>query len=389
MKRSIHWGLFFHELELAYEKAEEDADIARLLEKLEAQALTEARTHGGMILQGLTASMFDGLDDEDKESFVAALGRRIGLGGFETDISNARIVVRLTAQSPAVQACTFLDIIDRIENLDGSLNVLIPKWQLQIQAPLGGKKGLMQWEMLLMQLYPWLSIQEVSTTETATLEPVSMPQETAKQKEQKKPQAEKKTEQQKAQDEKVAAFFAEMLPKESFRRCFSLAKTELGSAISKGIFTPKIDGKLLTLADWTALAEQKKQNFVMLIGKYGITKSALICVDFMELVPNCLALALLHMVWSGEGNLQAIDAGDDGDVHDLVQALELVNSCVEGWSCTILSPKMVQIGTAPKSSLSEKKTEETKKAEMAEPERKVPEKNGFWQKLLGKLKADR
>ena len=189
MKRSIHWGLVFNELELAYEKAEEDANIARLLEKLEAQALTEARTHGGLIMQGFTASMFDGLVDEDKESMIAALGRRIGLGGFETEISNARIVVRLTAQSPAVQACTFLDIIDRIENLDGSLNVLIPKWQLEIQAPLGGKKGLVQWEMLLMQLYPWLSIQEVSTTETATSEPVSMPQETAKPEEPKKPQA--------------------------------------------------------------------------------------------------------------------------------------------------------------------------------------------------------
>ena len=384
MKRSIHWGLFFNELELAYEKAEEDADIARLLEKLEAQALAEARTHGGLIMQGFTASMFDGLNDEDKESIVAALGRRIGLGGFNTEISNARIVVRLTAQSPAVQACTFLDIIDRIENLDGSLNVLIPKWQLEIQAPLGGKKGLVQWEMLLMQLYPWLSIQEVSTTETATSEPVSMPQETATPKEQEKPRVEEKKEPVKAQNEHIAAFFAEMLPKQSFSRCYARAKTELGSAISKGIFTPKIDGKLLTLADWTALAEQKKQDFVLLMGKYGITKSALICVDFMELVPNCLALALLYMVWSGEGNLQAIDAGDDGDVHDLVQALELVNSCVEGWSCTILNPEMVEIGAAAKAGPSEKKTEETKKAEMAEPEKMATEKKGFWQKLFGK-----
>ena len=36
--------------------------------------------------------------------------------------------------------------------------------------PLGGKKGLFQWELLIMQLYPWLSVRETSTNELAVEE---------------------------------------------------------------------------------------------------------------------------------------------------------------------------------------------------------------------------
>ena len=60
-----------------------------------------------------------------------------------------------------------IPILNTLEKLDGAINVLIPKWTLELYVPLGGRKGLSQWELLIMQLYPWLSIRELSINETA------------------------------------------------------------------------------------------------------------------------------------------------------------------------------------------------------------------------------
>ena len=39
--------------------------------------------------------------------------------------------------------------------------------EAELQEPLGGRKGIFQWVMLIMRLYPWLSVKEVSTNEVA------------------------------------------------------------------------------------------------------------------------------------------------------------------------------------------------------------------------------
>ena len=82
-------------------------------------------------------------------------------------MQNAAIIIRLSPLITKVQACTVFNILNRIEKLDGAITVLIPKWTLNLQVPLGGKKGLLQWEMLIMLLYPWLSVMEGSTDELA------------------------------------------------------------------------------------------------------------------------------------------------------------------------------------------------------------------------------
>ena len=51
------------------------------------------------------------------------------------------------------QIDTIFNILNRLEKMDGVLNMLIPKWTLELQVPLGGKQGLFQWEMLIMQCF--------------------------------------------------------------------------------------------------------------------------------------------------------------------------------------------------------------------------------------------
>lgn len=60
-------------------------------------------------------------------------------------------------------------VLKRLEKLDGAFNVRFPQAKLELRIPLGAKKGMMKCEMLIMQLYPWLSIKETSTnTVTST-----------------------------------------------------------------------------------------------------------------------------------------------------------------------------------------------------------------------------
>ncbi len=170
MNRKISWNSYvLDEIELVYEKAEENEQIGRMMEQLEAQALAEAKSNCGLIKADhpLTPAQFDGLSKNDKETVIKILAGA-GLAAISQDIPTATLRIRLSSKIPQVQACTFFDILNRLEKLDGALNMLVPKWTLELQVPLGGKKGLFQWEMLIMQLYPWItSVKEVSTNEVA------------------------------------------------------------------------------------------------------------------------------------------------------------------------------------------------------------------------------
>ena len=171
MKRRIAWGTCaLDEIELVYEKAEENTAIADQLEQLELQALNEAKANIGMFPSDdhkiLLSEQFDALSDNDKEILIMLTGNK-GLSGLQTDMETATIKIRLSSLIPMVQACTIFSILNTLEKLDGAINVLIPKWTLELYVPLGGRKGLSQWELLIMQLYPWLSIRELSTNETA------------------------------------------------------------------------------------------------------------------------------------------------------------------------------------------------------------------------------
>lgn len=171
MNRKIFWrSMELDEIELVYEKAEKDSDIAALMEQLEAQALTEAKNNVGILKTDkgtyLTPDQFDGLSEIDKETVIKVLSNN-GLSYLSTEIQTATIIVKLSPVITKVQACTIFNLLNRIEKLDGAINTLKPKWTLELQVPLGGKKGLFQWEMLIMQLYPWISVRETATNEIA------------------------------------------------------------------------------------------------------------------------------------------------------------------------------------------------------------------------------
>lgn len=170
MDRRIQWNSgCFDEIDLVYDKAAETSASAGILSDLEAGALTEAKAHCDMLrIQGspVTPEQFDALPEQVKESLMAALGS-VGLAAFSAPLSEAKITVRLSARIQETRCCTAFSILNRLEKLDGAYNARFPQATLEIQAPLGGKRGLAAIEMLIAMLYPWLKVSEVSTGEVA------------------------------------------------------------------------------------------------------------------------------------------------------------------------------------------------------------------------------
>lgn len=66
------------------------------------------------------------------------------------DINSGILYLRFTPKIQKVLGCTIFNVLNRIEKLDGSINILHPKWTLELQVPLGEKKGLFQWECTIM-----------------------------------------------------------------------------------------------------------------------------------------------------------------------------------------------------------------------------------------------
>lgn len=175
MNRRIDWRSHqLDEIDLVYEKAESDERIGKRLEQLEECALAEVKNNCGPF--GLLAKVggavpfsddFDAMPAVDKETAIKALSD-FGLQALDMDMEAATIYVRFSGQIQRVLACTVFGVLNRLENLDGAINMLIPKWTLELQVPLGAKKGLIQWYVLIMLLYPWVSIKETSTNEIAS-----------------------------------------------------------------------------------------------------------------------------------------------------------------------------------------------------------------------------
>lgn len=164
MDRRISWRTgCFDEIELVYEKAERNENIAALLSEMETMALSEAETGCGMLRvngEPLTHEMFLAMRDSDKEMVIYHLAN-IGLQEFVPSMRKPEITVTFSAHIQQVLGCAMFSLLNRLEKLDGAYNeTLFPKAVLKLQVPLGGRKGLMKCEMLIMQLYPWLSVSE-------------------------------------------------------------------------------------------------------------------------------------------------------------------------------------------------------------------------------------
>ena len=169
MNKKIAWRSgILDEISLVYDKAEENEAIGKKLESLEEQALLEAETVTALFTEfGRPGKNFANLSPSEKEMIIASFGGQ-GLSELKIDIAFATISVTFASIIPLVQACTIFNLLNRLEKLDGGFNVLVSeKTTLLLRLPLGGKEGMFQWEFLIMQLYPWLSIKEESTNEIA------------------------------------------------------------------------------------------------------------------------------------------------------------------------------------------------------------------------------
>ena len=167
MDRKISWITGCHdEIELVYEKAEQNESIGALLSELEQMALKEAEESCGFLAMNnkpITREVVMGMSTRDKEALMYHLSG-VGLMEFNPSMKEPVITVKFSSHIQAVIGCTMFSLLNRIEKIDGSYNaVLFPKATLELQLPLGGKKGMLKWEMLIMQLYPWLSVREVSS----------------------------------------------------------------------------------------------------------------------------------------------------------------------------------------------------------------------------------
>ena len=179
MERKIRWISACHdEIELVYEKAEQDDNIGNLLCELEEMALSEAENSCGLLLKDskpITKEMVSAMSERDKERLMYHLSR-VGLLEFNPSMNEPVITVKFSPQFKNVLGCTMFSLLNRIEKIDGAYNVVrFPKATLELQMPLGGRKGMFKWEMLVMQMYPWLSVRETSYNAVAADLPVNNP----------------------------------------------------------------------------------------------------------------------------------------------------------------------------------------------------------------------
>lgn len=144
MERKIQWNSgCFDEIDLVYGKAAEKEVTEKILSELEVGALAEARAYSDIIVvdgRPLTPQQFDALPDSMKEQVMYNLSG-MGLSAFSAPLTAPKISVRLSPHIQFVRCCTAFSILNRLEKLDGAFNMLHPQATLEIQAPLGGKKG--------------------------------------------------------------------------------------------------------------------------------------------------------------------------------------------------------------------------------------------------------
>lgn len=165
---------YLSEMELIYDKADANEGVASLLSEVESLALREAEDRCGMIMQNgkfLTRERFLAMPDPEKEAVIQELGAR-GFLEYTPSLEEGKIKVTFAPYIPMFLGCTTLALINLLEKLDGSFNLLHPRATLELEVPLGGKKGLMKSELLILQLFPWLTIHETASENVAVFYPV-------------------------------------------------------------------------------------------------------------------------------------------------------------------------------------------------------------------------
>ena len=170
MERKIAWVTGCYEaMELVYQKAEADEEIAALLQKLEERALRElgeqcvigrVKKNG----QALTKEWYEGASDADREGLLRAFGGNV-LRNFHVDLFPPKCTATFSPLFPQLIGCVMFDVINRLEKLDGAIQIVSgdDAVELELQEPEGEKEAMEEILVLLQKLYPWLNIRETST----------------------------------------------------------------------------------------------------------------------------------------------------------------------------------------------------------------------------------
>ena len=170
MNRQIKWESgCYDEIELIYEKAENDKEIAEFLEELEERSINEAHRYCQYLnFEGkpLTTEQYDALSQRQKEQVICRLGEG-GIADIDISMEEPLITVTFSATIQLVMGCTMFSLLNRLEKLDGSYNTRFPKAILQLMVPLSGRKGLFSYVMMILKMYPWLKVSEASTNTVA------------------------------------------------------------------------------------------------------------------------------------------------------------------------------------------------------------------------------
>lgn len=123
-----------------------------------------------------------------------------------------------------------------------------------------------------------------------------------------------------------------MMARPAFRTAFSCACAEVNNAlIHNQISLKNTSGGILTLPQWQIMSESQQLEYILLLGNRGITPSVLLCIDFVEVIPYCLAIALLYLAYTGQQTNQFLDTGDKADNSLLRIAVESLLPCCPRW----------------------------------------------------------
>ena len=92
----------------------------------------------------------------------------------------------------------------------------------------------------------------------------------------------------------------------------------------------------MTIAVWQNIPQTEQLNYILSMGNHSIVPSTLLCVDFVEIVPYCIAITLLYFAYTGQKENQILDTGDGADNSMLKAAVELLKPCCPKWKCNML-----------------------------------------------------
>lgn len=78
-------------------------------------------------------------------------------------------------------------------------------------------------------------------------------------------------------------------------------------------------------------------GLIFIMGKFAVVPSAILCVDFVEAIPNCIAIYLLLSAQKlpPENRTAMIDAGDGVDKNPFMKAMNTLSVCDPNWKYNV------------------------------------------------------